>query len=113
MAQNGETAINPRFIRIYPDQPLTVLLGNIGAEEHDSIWNSGYSDAEGGKKCNLWRIRNDGYTLRELHNWSIDETEQWITLRQDVYEQGYDSYHTERFGFPLPDVLKRYVEMAA
>ena len=95
----------------YSDQPILVVLDGISDEESQTLWERGRSDASDGKPCNLWQIWNEGYGLRERHDWGINETTEWVQARQGIYELGYDSYHEEKSGFPLSPSLKEYVRV--
>ena len=52
-----------------------------GSEEFCSV-QKGFEDAERCSKRNLWAIRNQGYSLRDTRNWSMEETEAWIKRHQ-------------------------------
>jgi len=79
-----------------------------GSEEFCSV-QKGFEDAERCSKRNLWAIRNQGYSLRDTRNWSMEETEAWIKRHQKFYEEGYGF---QRFESGMGFLPNKYVEVA-
>ena len=68
------------------------LAERVGVNKTDSLAVlRGYADASAGRKCDLWRIRREGYTLyRRLAHDTVDAIEDWIAANQKAYEIGYN-----------------------
>ena len=78
----------------------------------------GFIDAQNRRKRNLWKIWNIGHQNRKYHDWSLEQTQNWIIKHQRLYEQGYEYEAMERgpniiisdsFPIPLFPASKEYV----